>query len=152
MMFNTLDLIDQEILKLLSENARMSYVEIGKRVNLSRVAVKSRMEALENEGIIERYSIVINPEKVGRMISAFFDVETEPSKLLEVAKKITALDQVTDVYQMTGSSKLHVHATLELNEDLERFLREDMYVIGGIVKIDCNVIVSRFKTRKGLRI
>ena len=151
-MFNTLDLIDQEILKLLSENARMSYVEIGKRVNLSRVAVKSRMEALENEGIIERYSIVINPEKVGRMISAFFDVETEPSRLLEFAKKITALDQVTDVYQMTGSSKLHVHATLELNEDLERFLREDMYVIGGIVKIDCNMIVSRFKTRKGLRI
>jgi len=151
-MFNTLDLIDQEILKLLSENARMSYVEIGKRVKLSRVAVKSRMEALENEGIIERYSIVINPEKVGRMISAFFDVETEPSRLLEVAKKITALDQVTDVYQMTGSSKLHVHATLELNEDLERFLREDMYVIGGIVKIDCNMIVSRFKTRKGLRI
>lgn len=151
-MFNTLDLIDQEILKLLSENARMSYVEIGKRVNLSRVAVKSRMEALEKEGIIERYSIVINPEKVGRMISAFFDVETEPSKLLDVANQITALDQVTDVYQMTGSSKLHVHATLELNEDLEKFLREEMYVIKGIVRIDCNVIVSRFKTRKGLRI
>lgn len=151
-MFNMLDVIDQEILKLLSENSRMSYVEIGKRVNLSRVAVKSRMESLEKEGIIERYSIVINPEKVGRMISAFFDVETEPAKLLSAAEAITALSHVTDVYQMTGSSKLHVHATLELNEDLERFLREDLYVIEGIVKIDCNVIVSRFKTRKGLRI
>jgi len=151
-MFNKLDVIDQEILKLLSENSRMSYVEIGKRVNLSRVAVKSRMETLEREGIIERFSIVINPEKVGRMISAFFDIETEPSKLLEVAQSITDLDAVTDVYQMTGSSSLHVHATLELNEDLERFLREQLYVIQGIVKIDCNVIVSRFKTRKGLRI
>lgn len=53
---------------------------------------------------------------------------------------------------MTGSSSLHVHATLELNEDLERFLRENMYPIEGIVKINCNVIVSRFKTRKGIRI
>jgi DNA-binding Lrp family transcriptional regulator len=151
-MFNKLDLIDQEILKLLSENSRMSYVEIGKRVNLSRVAVKSRMEALEKEGIIERFSIVINPEKVGRMISAFFDIEAEPRLLLEVAQKITDLEAVTDVYQMTGSSNLHVHATLELNEDLERFLREELYPIQGIVKIDCNVIVSRFKTRKGLRV
>jgi DNA-binding Lrp family transcriptional regulator len=130
----------------------MSYVEIGKRVNLSRVAVKSRMEALEKEGIIERFSIVINPEKVGRMISAFFDIEAEPRLLLEVAQKITDLEAVTDVYQMTGSSNLHVHATLELNEDLERFLREELYPIQGIVKIDCNVIVSRFKTRKGLRV
>jgi len=151
-MFSRLDKIDQEILKLLSENARMSYVEIGKHVNLSRVAVKSRMEVLENEGVIERYSIVINPEKVGRMISAFFDIEAEPNKLFDVAKKITALEAVTDVYQMTGSSSLHVHATLGLNEDLERFLREEMYVIDGIVKINCNVIVSRFKTRKGLRV
>lgn len=151
-MFNKLDMIDQEILKLLSENSRMSYVEIGKRVNLSRVAVKSRMEALEKEGIIERFSIVINPEKVGRMISAFFDIEAEPKHLFEVATAITNLEAVTDVYQMTGSSNLHVHATLELNEDLERFLREDLYTIPGIVKINSNVIVSRFKTRKGLRV
>lgn len=151
-MFNRLDVIDQEILKILSENSRMSYVDIGKEVNLSRVAVKSRMEALEKEGVIERYSVVINPEKVGRMISAFFDIEATPNKLLEVAAKISALEAVTDVYQMTGSSSLHVHATLELNEDLERFLREKMYPIDGIVKINCNVIVSRFKTRKGIRI
>lgn len=151
-MFNKLDSIDQEILKLLSENSRMSYVEIGKRVNLSRVAVKSRMETLEKEGIIERFSIVINPEKVGRMISAFFDIETEPSRLLEVAERISSLDAITDVYQMTGSSNLHVHGTLELNEDLERFLREELYVIEGIIRINCNVIVSRFKTRKGLRV
>lgn len=151
-MFNRLDHIDQEILKLLSENSRMSYVEIGKHVNLSRVAVKSRMKVLESEGVIERYSVVINPEKVGRMISAFFDIEAEPKKLLAVAQKITSLEPVTDVYQMTGSSSLHVHATLELNEDLERFLQDEMYAIDGIVKINCNVIVSRFKTRKGLRV
>lgn len=151
-MFNKLDVIDQEILRLLSENSRMSYVEIGKRVNLSRVAVKSRMEALESEGIIERFSIVINPEKVGRMISAFFDIETEPKKLLEVADRISQLESITDVYQMTGSSSLHVHGTLELNEDLEKFLRDHLYSIEGIVKINVNVIVSRFKTRKGLRV
>lgn len=151
-MYNKLDSIDQEILQILSENSRMSYVEIGKRVSLSRVAVKSRMEALEHEGIIERYSIVINPEKVGRMISAFFDIEVEPIRLFEVANRISALEVITDVYQMTGSSNLHVHATLELNEDLERFLREELYIIEGIVKINCNVIVSRFKTRKGIRL
>lgn len=151
-MFSKLDNVDQKILKLLSENARMSYVEIGQNVKLSRVAVKSRMESLENEGIIERYSIIINPEKIGRMISAFFDIEVLPNKLFEVADKIAKISEISDVYQMTGAASLHVHATLELNEDLERFLREELYVIEGIVRIDCNVIVSRFKTRKGIRL
>ena len=45
------DEIDKKILFLLSENARISYVDIGKEVNLSRVAVKSRIDNLEENGI-----------------------------------------------------------------------------------------------------
>jgi len=82
MRFNKLDEIDQKILNLLSENSRMSYVEIGKKVNLSRVAVKSRIDTLEEKGVIEQYSIIINPQKIGRTVSAFFDMEVEPQFLM----------------------------------------------------------------------
>lgn len=152
MKFRNLDEIDQAILSLLSQNSRMSYKEIGKRVNLSRVAVKSRIQAMEDEGIIEQYSIIVNPQKVGRSVSAFFDIEVEPDHLYEVANHLANIESVTDIYQMTGSSKLHVHAVMELSEDLENFLKEELYKIPGIVKIECNLIISRIKTRKGIRL
>lgn len=152
MKFKNLDEIDQNILNLLSQNSRMSYMEIGKRVNLSRVAVKSRIQAMENEGIIEQYSIIVNPQKVGRTVSAFFEIEVQPDHLYEVASLLSKKESVTDIYQMTGSSKLHVHAVMELNEDLERFLKDELYTMPGIVNIQCNLIISRIKTRKGIRL
>jgi len=147
-----LDDIDQKILNLLSKNSRMSYVAIGKEVNLSRVAVKQRIESLEEQGIIEQYSIIINPQKIGRTVSAFFDIEVEPEKFYEVATKLAGKDPVTDIYQMTGSSNLHMHAVMKLNEDLEKFLRDELYVIKGIKKINCRLILSRIKVRETMRI
>ena len=59
MFLGNLDDTDQKIITLLTENARMSYSDIGVRVGLSRVAVKSRIQALEERGIIEEYTTII---------------------------------------------------------------------------------------------
>ena len=47
-----MDKLDQRILELIKDNARLSYSEIGKSVGISRVAVKKRMDAMENAGVI----------------------------------------------------------------------------------------------------
>ena len=64
MFLDGLDSLDQEIVQLLIENARASYSEIGDKVGLSRVAVKSRIQALEKSGILEEYTIILNPQKI----------------------------------------------------------------------------------------
>ena len=64
MYLDGLDALDRQILELLIGNARLSYSEIGERVGISRVAVKSHMEALEKQGIIEAYTTVVNPQKL----------------------------------------------------------------------------------------
>lgn len=152
MKYGGLDDINREILDLLSENSRISYVEIAKKVNLSRMAITERIKSMEKTGIIEKYSIIINPEKVGRNVSAFLDIETHPDTLYSVADSLKEKDCITDIYQMTGSSKLHVHLVMELNQDLERFLREEIHTIPGIKKLDCSLILSRIKVRKAIRI
>lgn len=53
MFLEGLDALDQQIVSLLIENARLSYSDIGEKVGLSRVAVKSRIQALEQRGVIE---------------------------------------------------------------------------------------------------
>ena len=64
MFLEGLDALDQQIVSLLIENARLSYSDIGEKVGLSRVAVKSRIQALEQRGVIEEYTTIINPQKI----------------------------------------------------------------------------------------
>lgn len=147
-----LDSVDQQILNLLIENARASLIEIAERVGLSRAAVKNRIDALEKSGVIEQYTVVLDPEKIGRNVSVFFDIRVSPACLHQVADALAAEEAVTDMYLMTGASKLHVHAVLEMNQDLERFVMEKLYPLPGIEHISSELIISRLKTRKGMRI
>jgi len=149
---NRLDRIDQQILDLLVENSHESLLGIAEKVGLSRAAVKNRIEALERSGVIEQYTVILNPEKVGRNVSVFFDIQVNPAHLQTVAKALSEEDAVTDIYLMTGAGKLHVHAVLELNQDLERFVLEKLYPLPGIEHVSSDLIVSRIKTRKGIRI
>ena len=86
MFMDGLDDLDQKIVNLLIQNARMSYSEIGQQVGISRVAVKMRVQALEQKGIIEEYTTIINPQKISGAVSCYFEIETKPDTLAEVAE------------------------------------------------------------------
>ena len=68
MHINGIDEKDNEIIRLLQNNARMSYSDIGKTVGLSRTAVSNRVASLENAGIISGYRAVINPQESPEMM------------------------------------------------------------------------------------
>lgn len=152
MRFPTLDKIDEQIINLLIENGRMSYVDIAKKVNLSRVAVKSRIESLENQGIIEGYTILINPQKISRIISVFFDIEVEPRYLYTVAEALKYNEYTTDIHVMSGKCNLHVHAVLEYDKNLELFIKNKLLVHDGVKSVDTKIIISRIKVRRGLKL
>ena len=61
MYLSGLDEIDRRMLDLLTQNARYTYSELGERLGLSRVAIKNRMDALEQRGVIEGYTVIVNP-------------------------------------------------------------------------------------------
>ena len=63
MYLDGLDKLDQKIIQLLIENARISYSDIGEEIEISRVTVKARIQALEKKGVIEEYTTIINPQK-----------------------------------------------------------------------------------------
>ncbi|WP_313133832.1 Lrp/AsnC family transcriptional regulator [Anaerocolumna sp.] len=147
-----LDEIDRTIITLLTKNARMSYVDIGEAVGLSRVAVKSRICSLENRGIIEEYTTIINPQKISSTVSSYYEIEIEPSSYKKVVDILNSNDTVTQIYQVSGKNKLHVHAVTEDSKGMEAFLNDIMYKLPGILSLDCNIIISRIKDIKGLRL
>lgn len=152
MFLSGLDETDQQIVNLLIKNARMSYSDIGEAVGLSRVAVKARISALEDRGIIEEYTTIINPQKISGAISCYFELEMEPPRFAEVVDILNQNDLVTQIYQVSGRSKLHVHAVAAGNEEMEEFLNRVIYTLPGVREMSCNVILSRIKDIKGLRL
>ena len=152
MFLDGLDELDRKIVGLLIQNARMSYSDIGQQVGISRVAVKMRVQALEKKGIIEEYTTIINPQKLGGAISCYFEIETAPESLSEVAEILRQNDTVTQIYRVTGRSKLHVHAVAASGEEMERLVCGTIDKLPGVTSCSCNIIFSRIKDIKGLRL
>ena len=152
MYLDGLDESDQKIVRLLIENARVSYSDLGEKIGLSRVAVKARIQALEQRGIIEEYTTVINPQKISGAVSCYFEIETTPGSLSEVIDILNGDDTVTQIYRVTGRDKLHVHAVAASGEEMETFLHAVIDTLPGVVSCSCNIILSRIKDIKGLRL
>ena len=150
MYLDGLDGLDQKIVRLLIENARISYSDIGEKVGISRVAVKTRIQALEQRGIIEEYTTVINPQKISGAVSCYFEIETTPRCLAEGTDILH--QTVTQIYRVTGKDKLHVHAVAASAEEMEVFLHTVIDALPGVVSCSCNMILSRIKDIKGLRL
>lgn len=152
MYLNGLDELDQKIIQLLVKNARMSYSDIGEKIGISRVAVKARIQTLENKGIIEEYTTIINPQKINGAVSCYFEIETKPDSFKEVTDILNNNNIVTQIYRVTGRDKLHVHAVASSNEEMERFLHDVIDTLPGVLSCSCNTILSRVKDIKGLRL
>ena len=152
MFLDGLDDLDQKIIRCLIQNARMSYSEIGQQVGISRVAVKMRVQALEKKGSIEEYTTIINPQKISGAISCYFEIETVPDTLEEVISILEKNDTVTQIYRVTGKSRLHVHAVSPSQEELEQLLHGTMDHLPGVLECSTNIILSRVKDIKGLRL
>lgn len=146
------DEIDKKIISVLHEDARISYTDLAKKVELSRVAVQMRINHLVENGVIERFTAVINPAKVGIHVSAFFNVEVEPKYLESVAQQLEREPAVTSLYHMTGPSKLHMHGIFTDNQEMERFLNEKLYAVIGVVSVDCQILIKRYKSRMGMKL
>lgn len=146
------DEIDKKIISILHEDARISYTDLAKQVELSRVAVQARINHLVEKGVIERFTAVINPAKIGIHVSAFFNVEVEPKYLELVAQQLENEPAVTSLYHMTGPSKLHMHGIFTDNQEMERFLNEKLYPVPGVVSVDCQLLIKRYKSRMGMKL
>ena len=152
MYLDGLDELDQKIIRLLIENARISYSDIGEETGISRVAVKARIQALEKRGVIEEYTTFSNPQKISGAVSCYFEIETKPEYLAQVTDILYKNDTVSQIYRVTRRDRLHVHAVASSSDEMEHFLHTVIDTLPGVISCSCNTILSRIKDIKGLRL
>ena len=152
MFLGGLDQIDQQIVQLLIHNARISYSQIGEKTGISRVAARSRVQALEKSGVIEEYTAVINPQKIGGAVSCYFEIECSSETFSDVVRQLEACEIITQIYRVTGRNRLHVHAVASSSDEMEELVSSVIDSLPGIVSCSTNIILSRIKDIKGLRL
>ena len=102
-MRHELDHIDEQIIKLLHENARIPLKTIASQVFLSSPAVSARIERLEQAGIITGYTAKVNPAELGYHIKAFINLEVNPGQKKDFYPYIKSCNNVIECNCVTGN-------------------------------------------------
>lgn len=141
-----LDETDWRLLKELQENARLSYAELGRIVNLSRPAVAERMRRLEAMGVIAGYRAEINLARLGYGITAFVRINAQ-GDLSELLAEIRKTPEVLECHRGTGTDalilKLAVPSLWQLENVLDRYLRFGQATVSVVLS---NVLTKRVVT------
>ena len=121
-----MDKTNWKLLKLLEQNGRLTYAELGKMVHLTAPAVAERVRKLEESGVITGYGAKINLEKVGIPITALVECQVYRTKEREFKALVLSLDEVISCHNVTGPYafvlRVAVRSMSLLDELLERLI------------------------------
>ena len=117
----TLDSTDWQILRELQQDGRLSYHELGRRVNLSAPAAAERVRKLEDRGVIAGYSAQINPTKVGLPLLAFIQLHCDPGKCLLKTSSADEYPEILEIHKLSGAHCTLLKVAVSSMEHLEAF-------------------------------
>ncbi|MEA2460746.1 MAG: Lrp/AsnC family transcriptional regulator, leucine-responsive regulatory protein [Actinomycetota bacterium] len=140
-----IDAIDREILNLLRDDGRMSHAAIAKEVGLSGPAIHERVRKLEQRGVIQGYSAILDPELVERSHAAFALVTlSEGSEYADdepIVARICAEPDVLEFHRVAGQDCYLIKIRTATNKDLERLLRR-IRSIDGVARSRTTIVLS----------
>ena len=124
MIYYKLDKIDEQILDILQENARMSLKDIAERVSMSPTAVGTRIDKMLSEGVLEGFTTRLNPEAMGHYTKAFVNVAVEPEQKKKFYDYINGVLNVIECNCVTGDYSMLIEARFPTTAELDTFVEE----------------------------
>lgn len=126
-----LDETDLNIIESLRKDGRVAFAQIAEQLGVSPGMIRQRYNRLVEEGFLKVVAIT-NPLRMGYRTMAMIGIRAEGSKLLEVAEKISKLDEV--IYMVIASGRFDIFAEVVCrdHEDLLRFITEKLSTIDGV--------------------
>jgi len=141
-----MDKIDKQILNILQNNYRISFKDLGKKVNMAASSVHNRVQKMLEEGIIRKEDTIIDPMKVGFEVIAIVGLSVDPVKMNEISKQIATYDEVQLVTTTTGDHDIIARVIANDEKSLWRFINEKIKTIDGVKpKMDVSSFIDIFK-------
>lgn len=142
------DAIDQKILEALQRDARISWVDLSERANLSASACQRRVQALIDEGVITGFSARIDPRALGYDIEAFLSVRVERHDVKsaqEFRKAIARYPEVRTCHMMTGDIDFLLRVIAKDVRSYGRFVEEKILSLPGVTDASTSIVLDQIK-------
>ena len=125
------DQMDLRIIEALRKDGRVAFAQIAEQLNVSPGMVRLRYNRLSEQGYLKVVAIT-NPLRMGFKTMAMIGIRVDGSKLLDIAGKISSLDEVIYLVVSSGRFDLFAEVVCRDHEDLLRFITEKLSPIDGV--------------------
>lgn len=149
----SLDDIDRVILRALQADGRVTNAELARQVNLSPPAVHARMRRLEEQGVIHRYTAVLDRESLGFEMLCLISIRMERHQRADIERlRAAVLDmpEVLECHHLTGEFDYQLKVVVHNRKELERFVVDRLSTIQGLAHIRTSLVYSEIKATTDL--
>lgn len=146
-----IDEISLKILSLLQENARMSYTEIGQIIGMNSTSIKERVQKMEDIGIIKKYTIQIDNEKLGHPINAIITLSCSGAytpKEQVIVDMLSVYPQVLEILRISGKNDFLIKVCVQSMDEYKEINNK----LGEFGEIETSFIVTSFMNDLGVNI
>lgn len=143
------ELLRQEILSILKENARIDIKQLADMVGATQTDVEQQIKELEKEKVILRFGTTINWQKIGKQkVYALIDVKITPQRghgFDALAKRIYRFSEVHSLFLMSGAYDLSVLLEVDSMEAAGRFVSEKLAPLDSVVSTTTHFVLKKYK-------
>lgn len=150
-----IDELDLKILTRLQNDARVTNVALAESVNLSPAPCLRRVRELEQNGVITRYTTLLDAEKLGWEVSVFIEVRLERqvvSDLRIFEQHIESYPEVMECYLMTGTSDYLIRVVARDLKSLQAFITDKLASIPNVANMRSSIALKQVKYKTALPI
>ena len=122
---------DRAIIRLLQQDARMSYAEISRATGIPESTVRRRMDRLQQRGVIE-FAMLADPSRLGYEVRAMIGLRVDLDRLEEISSTLRRMEEVTFAAFLTGNFDITLQLVVRSQDALVEFLSRRLAVIPGV--------------------
>jgi len=148
-----LDRYDKAILQALQNDGRISNVQLANLVNLSESACLRRVRALEESGLIDRYTALVSQARAGLSGDVFVHIglhREEQSELAAFEGAVKSIPEVMECYLMTGEFDYLLRVVVRDMADFERIHKEALTRLPGVARVNSSVAIRTVQKKTEL--
>lgn len=126
-----LDKLDEQILRLIADNARIPFLEVARACNVSGAAIHQRIQKLTNLGILKGSEFIIDPEKVGYETFAYIGLFLrDPEQFDSVTEALKCIPEVVECHYTTGQYDMFIKIYARNNHHLLNIIHDKLQPLG----------------------
>ena len=144
---------DRRILAELQRDSRLTMQELADRVGMSSSAVWRRVKSLEQEGIIDRYAVIVNPKKAGFELASMVHVSLtrhEQTHVDHFVHEVLQHPEVLECFATSGEADFHLRVVVEDIDAYNRFLDDFIFKLPGVSQVRSNIVLKEIKADTAL--